>query len=268
MWDMPDLLVSLGKLALAAAVGGAIGFEREAHGQAAGLRTNILICVGACLMMQLSLNMEALFHHLPGDSVVRLDPGRIASYAIASMGFLGAGAIITGKGTVKGLTTAAGLWLVTGIGLAIGANFFAPALFAALISLICLYGMRQVKAWFNRDTYTILSLKFQGLNDHLEQIRQLLGQHGFSISFTAFKREISADVTSYRMHLSSKDNIPWANLVDEIARTPDLLEFEWQEGQVIYTRWRRCRALKNSPPPLPASALPPPSQWKWSWPQA
>jgi putative Mg2+ transporter-C (MgtC) family protein len=234
MWDMPDLLASLGKLALAAVVGGAIGFEREAHGQAAGLRTNILICVGACLMMQLSLHMEALFRYLPGDtSVVRLDPGRIASYAIASMGFLGAGAIITGRGMVKGLTTAAGLWLVTGIGLAIGASFFAPALFAALISLICLYGMRQVKVWFHRDTYTILSLKFQGLTDHLEQIKQILGEHGFSISFTAIKHEISANISSYRLHLSSKDNIPWDHLVEEVAKTPDLLEFEWQEGQVV-----------------------------------
>jgi putative Mg2+ transporter-C (MgtC) family protein len=234
MWDMPELLASLGKLALAAVVGGAIGFERETHGQAAGLRTNILICVGACLMMQLSLNMEALFRYLPGDtSVVRLDPGRIASYAIASMGFLGAGAIITGRGMVKGLTTAAGLWLVTGIGLAIGAGFFAPSLFAAFISLICLYGMRQVKVWFHRDTHTILSLKFKGLNDHLEQIKRILDEHGFNISFTAVRREIPANVSSYRMHLSSKDNIPWDNLVDQIAKTPHLLEFEWQEGQVV-----------------------------------
>jgi len=215
-------------------VGGAIGFEREAHGQAAGLRTNILICLGACLMMQLSLNMEVLFHHLPGaTSVVRLDPGRIASYAIASMGFLGAGAIITGKGTVKGLTTAAGLWLVTGIGLAIGAGFLIPSLFAALISLICLYGMRQAKAWFHRDTYTILSLKYQGLKDHMRLIKQILGEHGFSISFTTFRREVPANVSTYVMHLASKDNIPWDNLVDEITNTPDLLEFEWHEGRVL-----------------------------------
>jgi putative Mg2+ transporter-C (MgtC) family protein len=234
MWDMPDLLVSLGRLTLAAVVGGAIGFEREAHGQAAGLRTNILICVGACLMMLLSLNMEVLFRHLPGDtSVVRLDPGRIASYAIASMGFLGAGAIITGKGTVKGLTTAAGLWLVTGIGLAIGAGFLAPSLFAALISLVSLYGMRQAKAWFHRDTYTILSVKYQGLKDHMQLIQQILGDHGFTINFTAFKREMPTNVSSYRMHLASKDNIPWAHLVEEIEKTPDLLELEWQEGQVV-----------------------------------
>jgi putative Mg2+ transporter-C (MgtC) family protein len=234
MWYMPDLLDSFGKLALAAMVGGAIGFDRESQGQAAGLRTNILICVGACLMMQLSLEMEALFRYLPADaSVVRLDPARIASYAIASMGFLGAGAIITGRGMVKGLTTAAGLWLVTGIGLAIGASFFAPALFAAVISLICLYGLRRAKYWFNRDTYTILSLKFRGLGDNLEHVKQILGEHGFSISFTAFKREIPENLSSFRIHLLSKDSILWANVADEIAKTPDLLEFEWEEGQVI-----------------------------------
>ena len=70
-------------------VGAAIGFEREAHGQAAGLRTFILVSVGACLMMMLSLEMEEIHRHLAVDqSVVRLDPARIASYAIASMGFL------------------------------------------------------------------------------------------------------------------------------------------------------------------------------------
>ena len=233
MGNMPDLLVSLARLALAAAVGGAIGFEREAHGQAAGLRTNILICVGACLMMELSLNMEALFRNLSDASVVRLDPGRIASYAIASMGFLGAGAIITGKGTVRGLTTAAGLWLVTGIGLAIGAGFLVPSLFAALISLICLYVMRQAKVWFTRDTYTILSLKFQGFNNHQELIKQILTEHGFNIGFTSFKREVPNDVSAYRMHLTSKDNIPWDPLVEEIGKTPGLLELEWHEGRVL-----------------------------------
>jgi putative Mg2+ transporter-C (MgtC) family protein len=232
--DMPSVMVTLGKLTLAATVGGAIGFEREAHGQAAGLRTNILICVGACLMMQLSLNLEVLFHDLPATtSIVRMDPGRIASYAIASMGFLGAGAIITGKGTVRGLTTAAGLWLVTGIGLAIGAGFLIPSLFAAFISLICLYGMRQAKQWFHRDTYTILSLRFQGLKDHKGLIQQILGDHGFTVSFTTFKREVPANVSAYVMHLAGKDNIPMDGVVEEITKTPDLLEFEWHEGRVL-----------------------------------
>jgi putative Mg2+ transporter-C (MgtC) family protein len=233
MWDTQDFFISLGKLALAAAVGGAIGFEREAHGQSAGLRTNILVCVGACLMMQLSLYMEEIFRHLPQDiSVVRLDPGRIASYAIASMGFLGAGAIITGKGTVRGLTTAAGLWLVTGIGLALGAGFLVPSLGAVVISLIILYGLRRAKVWLHRDSFTILSVKFQGPNNHLKTVNQILREHGFNTSFTTFRREMPKGVTAYRLHLESKDNVPWEGMVEKIASIPDILELEWHEGRV------------------------------------
>ena len=233
MWDWYYLLASLGKLALAAVLGGAVGFERAAHGQAAGLRTNILVCLGACLMMQLSLNMESLFRHLLVDtSVVRLDPGRIASYAIASMGFLGAGAIITGKGSVRGLTTAASLWLVTGIGLAIGANFWAPAFFAAVISLICLYGLRRVKTWLRRNTHTILTIKCQGLKEHLDLVREILMKGGVDINFVSFQRQVHPDVTTYRLRLESKDNIPWRNIVENFSTIPDLLEFQWQEGEV------------------------------------
>jgi len=232
MWDWQFLLGSLGKLALAALIGGAVGFEREAHGQAAGLRTNILVAVGACLMMQLSLNMESLFRHLTDDTVVRLDPARIASYAIASMGFLGAGAIITGKGSVRGLTTAAGLWLVTGIGLAIGADFLAPALFAAFISLVCLFGMRVLKTWMHKNTHTILTIKFQGLQKHLDLVRDILTQGGVNISFVSFQRHIKPDTTTYRLNLESKDNIPWRNIAESLSTLPDLLEFQWQEGEV------------------------------------
>lgn len=232
MWDWHYLLASLGKLALAALVGGTIGFEREAHGQAAGLRTNILVSVGACLMMQLSLNMEFIFRHLTEATVVRLDPARIASYAIASMGFLGAGAIITGKGSVRGLTTAAGLWLVTAIGLAIGADFLAPALFAAFISLLCLYGMRRLKTWLHRNTHTILTIKFQGLKKHLDLVRDILTEGGVNISFVSFQRNIHPDITTYRLNLESKENVPWRNIAENLADLPDLLEFQWQEGEV------------------------------------
>ena len=232
MWNWQFLLESIGKLALAAVIGGAVGFEREAHGQAAGVRTNILVSVGACLMMQLSLNMEFLFRHLTESTVVRLDPARIASYAIASMGFLGAGAIITGKGSVRGLTTAAGLWLVTGIGLAIGAGFLAPALFAAFISLICLYGMRILKTLLHRSIYTILTIKFQGLKNHLDLVRETLTEGGIGINFVSFQRSVHPDITTYRLHLESKENILWRNIAENLSNISDLLEFHWQEGEV------------------------------------
>ncbi len=233
MWDWQHVSWDLAKLLIAAIVGGGIGFEREAHGQAAGLRTYILVCVGACLMMMLSMEMEHFYRHLSVDqSVVRLDPARIASYAIASMGFLGAGAIITGRGTVRGLTTAAGLWLVTGIGLAIGADYLLPALFATLVSLLILYGLRQLKQDFIHDEHTIMTLKFDGTTRPLENIREILEGNEVTIQFINYKIDLASNATTYRMRLQSKDDLYWAHIVKCLSETKGLQEISWEEGEV------------------------------------
>ena len=159
--DIQIIFSCIGKLLLAAALGGAIGFERESHGQAAGFRTYLIVGIASCLMMMLSLHMEEHFRDLAVDkSVVRLDPGRIASYSIVSMGFLGAGAIIKGKGSVRGLTTAAGLWSVTGIGLSIGAGYFVPPIVTTVIILASLYLAYPIKALTHRRIFTVLSASF------------------------------------------------------------------------------------------------------------
>lgn len=233
MWDVNHITWELFRLVLAAIVGGAIGFEREAHGQAAGLRTFILVSVGACLMMMLSLEMEEIHRHLAVDqSVVRLDPARIASYAIASMGFLGAGAIITGKGSVRGLTTAAGLWLATGLGLAIGAGYLIPALFAAGISLIILYALRLIKKVFAHDLFTILTLKYQGVEDPLDRIRQLLKQHRIAIQFINYTLDPPNNLMTYRLRLQSKNTIIYKQVIYSLAAIEGLQEVNLQEGEV------------------------------------
>jgi len=232
MLDWQSFSWELAKLLIAAGIGAAIGWEREAHGQAAGLRTFILISVGACLMMMLSLHMEELYRPLTDQSVVRLDPARIASYAIASMGFLGAGAIITGKGSVRGLTTAAGLWLATGLGLAIGAGFLVPALFAALVSLIILYGLRLIKKIFAHDLFTILILKYQGIEDPLDQIRQTIKEHRLAIQFINYQLEPPSNQTTYRFRLHSKDTVIFKHLLLSLAKIEGLQEIELQEGEV------------------------------------
>lgn len=230
MWD---LQIMFGKLALAAVIGAAIGFERETHGQAAGLRTNILVCVGSCLLMMLSLHMEALHRHLGvADSVVRLDPGRIASYAIASMGFLGAGAIITGRGSVRGLTTAASLWIVTGMGLAVGANYVLPAVFSVVTSLVVLYAFRRIKGIFRRDEHTILTLKFDMSDRPLDPVKTILNDYCILIQFVNYKVELPGETTTYRIRLLSKDDKPWGQIVKKIAETKGLRELAWEEGEV------------------------------------
>lgn len=123
-------------------------------------------------------------------SVVRLDPGRIASYAIASMGFLGAGAIIKGKGSVRGLTTAAGLWSVTGIGLSIGAGYILPAIVTTAVILASLYLAYPAKALTHRRIYTILSVKAVTTEGLLGQIKEVLAEyHDLSLQFVNYHRE-------------------------------------------------------------------------------
>jgi putative Mg2+ transporter-C (MgtC) family protein len=183
--------------------------------------------------MMLSLEMEEIHRHLAVDqSVVRLDPARIASYAIASMGFLGAGAIITGKGSVRGLTTAAGLWLATGLGLAIGAGYLIPALFAAGISLIILYALRLIKKVFAHDLFTILTLKYHGVEDPLDHIREILKSHRIGIQFINYTLEPPSNLMTYRLRLHSKDTIIFKQVIHALSTTEGLQEVNLQEGEV------------------------------------
>jgi len=125
-----DLLV---RLVLAVVLGGAIGWEREASSKPAGLRTNILICVGAALFTDLSIR----FGGFAIEGAVR-DPSRIAAQIITGIGFLGAGTIIQARGTVTGLTTAATLWVVAGIGMSVGSGSYVEAVGATMFVLVVL----------------------------------------------------------------------------------------------------------------------------------
>src|SRR5256885_12138760 len=124
------------KLLLAALLGGLIGIEREIRDKPAGLRTNIVICVGSTLFMSLSTQVAEM---------VGGDPTRIAAQIISGIGFLGAGAVLHSHGFVLGLTTAATIWVVAGVGMALGSGMYLLAVFATVMSLITLYFLSFVE---------------------------------------------------------------------------------------------------------------------------
>ncbi|MDP3259539.1 MAG: MgtC/SapB family protein [Thermodesulfovibrionales bacterium] len=121
------------RLLLGAVLGGVIGFERQVHGRQAGFRTQLLVCVASVLVMIVS----EYYHHLSymNPSYVRVDPGRIAAGAITGIGFIGAGAILKMGITIQGLTTAACLWMVSAVGLAIGAGLYVAGVAASALTL-------------------------------------------------------------------------------------------------------------------------------------
>ena len=126
MWDISVLA----RLALAVVLGGLIGLERETEGKPAGMRTHALVCLGSALFMLISIRSPEFF---PGAKTV--DPGRIAAGVVTGIGFLGAGTILRASGSVKGLTTAASIWAVAAIGLAVGVGYYITAVVATALAL-------------------------------------------------------------------------------------------------------------------------------------
>ena len=135
----------LSRLLMAALLGSVIGFERERLNWAAGLRTHMLVCVGASLMMMVSAFGFA--DALTQKNVV-LDPSRVAAQVVSGIGFLGAGSILLRGEVVRGLTTAASLWSVAGIGLAVGGGMYTAAFGATIIILIILAGVKPLERRF------------------------------------------------------------------------------------------------------------------------
>ena len=132
----------IARLTLSVFLSGLIGLERQVHRRSAGFRTHILVCLGSCLIMLTSLYVFDIY-----KDIVPLDPARIAAGVITGIGFLGAGAIIQERerGGVKGLTTAASLWVVAGIGLAVGCGFFIAGIYTTVLAVVVLFLLRYVE---------------------------------------------------------------------------------------------------------------------------
>jgi len=164
------------KLLISVLCGGAIGFERQVAGKPAGLRTNILICLGAALVMDLSMNLGVT---LGGARVG--DPGRIAAQVVTGIGFIGAGTIMQSRGTITGLTSAATLWVVAMIGLASGAGFYVEALGTTALVMLVLMGLGRIEHQLLRAHRSISASVRVKKTVSLEDISQLLIAEGIDL---------------------------------------------------------------------------------------
>jgi putative Mg2+ transporter-C (MgtC) family protein len=183
--------------------------------------------------MMLSLHMEQIYSHLSDESAVRLDPGRIASYALAGMGFLGAGAIITGKGIVKGLTTAAGLWMITAVGLAVGAGYFIPAVLVTVFSLFALYVLRRTKSLFDRDVYRRIQLACDNKEGLFNQIEQRIEKHPrTSIQSISVERDLDKNFVHFDISIIWKKDFEWRELLRDLTEISAVRNIIMSEAKV------------------------------------
>ncbi|ASS69473.1 MULTISPECIES: MgtC/SapB family protein [unclassified Paenibacillus] len=194
------------RLLMAVLLGGLVGFEREQSNHAAGLRTNILVCLGSCLLMLLSAYGFSAFIN---ETNVRLDPARLAAQVITGIGFLGAGTILfTGK-SITGLTTAATLWVVSAIGLAVGAGFLFPAVAVTVIVLIVLIVLNKVERKFsNGKKEHHLQILADETNALLQAISALLQQQGIVMRKMSLQEHGDREMEGPRVMLLLYVNFP------------------------------------------------------------
>jgi Uncharacterized membrane protein len=168
---------------LSVILGALIGYEREYKNMPAGLRTHTLVCMGATLVQITSIDIFSKYH-----GIVNVDPARLGAQVISGIGFLGAGTIIHEGASIKGLTTAAGLWVVACIGLAIGNGSYIPAILGSAFAYMTLKFFKMIEVRMSKkNPYLEVDLSMNDMPGQIGRIGQLLGDMGVNIKNMSFK---------------------------------------------------------------------------------
>ena len=214
------------RLILAAIFGAAVGLERERKEwvTGAGMRTHMMVCLGACLAMMVS---SFGFMDIINHEHVSLDPSRVAAQVISGIGFLGAGTILFLKpATVKGLTTASGLWTIAGIGLATGGGMYFAATATTLIAIIILWAMQIVQQKFalkgTQKSLRVIMHDQSGTNNVLAKIWNCE-----NIEVSGFTVEKSEEGFGMEIAFATLDKKAMAAMISEIQSLPSVKEIVW-----------------------------------------
>ena len=225
------------KLGLAVLFGGLVGFERESHNRPAGFRTHILVCAGSALIMMVSAyGFAGEFSHK-----FDVDPSRIAASVVTGVGFLGAGTILQQRGSIRGLTTAASIWVVSGIGLATGIGFYAGAVFTTCIVLISLLLLGRIdRAILSQRRLKNLIIRAVDKPGVMGKVVEMLGNMKISvrkieISSLEFQAEIKCEVATIEFLVVIPRNLDNNLLFKNLAGQKGILQISWQGEDIPVT---------------------------------
>ncbi|HUQ25286.1 MAG TPA: MgtC/SapB family protein [Burkholderiales bacterium] len=204
--------------------GAAIGYERSYHGRPAGFRTHALVCTASSLLMLVTV-YEAHWMHAAGH-VVQIDPTRMAQGIMTGIGFLGAGVIIKEGLSVRGLTTAASIWITAAIGILAGVGFYAPLVMAVALTLGVLSLFRWIEARMPTQAYYHFDVRFARAAPVTEAtLRQMVEGHGFSIANFSYRVDGEGRIRHHGMVIRSADRSAAGRLSEALERSETVLEF-------------------------------------------
>ncbi len=225
--DTPEVIREITiRLVGALLVGAAIGFERTYRGRPAGFRTHALVCMSTSLLMLLTA-FEELW--VPGGEAVKftLDPTRMAQGIMTGIGFLGAGAILRDGLSVRGLTTAASIWITAAIGIMVGIGFYVPAGIAAVLTLATLSVFGWLEAHLPAQFYAHFTVRFERSAQIPEdELRALVTSHGFSIANLNYHFDSRSHFSEFAMVIRSTRKTDARRLSETLAVRGDVIEFQ------------------------------------------
>src|SRR5690242_499440 len=214
------------RLLAALGAGALIGYERSFHGRPAGLRTHVLVCLASSLLMLVTV-YEA--HWVRTTVEARLDPTRMAQGIMTGIGFLGAGVIVKEGINVRGLTTAASIWITAAIGVLAGVGLFMPMSFAVIIALLVLTVFRVIEQRVPTLAYYYFDVKYERESNLSEEaMRALLKKLGFSVANFSYRLDCIGSDRSLRhkMTLQTTDRGAAARLARWLEENPGVIELD------------------------------------------
>lgn len=223
--DMEWFTVLL-RLLVATIAGGLIGLERSYHGRPAGFRTHILVCVASSLLMLVTMYQDKWFAGAaPG--VVRIDPTRMAQGIMTGIGFLGAGVIMKSGLNVRGLTTAASIWITAAIGVLAGVGFYSALLIAAVVTIGTLTVFRKIEIKMPMQIFARQTIVFSRENYMSEtEIRALFIQNGFTVANVSYRLHARGEQLEYRMTVRTMDKGNIEKLSKNLMDLTSVVEFD------------------------------------------
>lgn len=226
-WNDPAAPVhTAAKLALSLLLGGAIGWNRESKHKPAGIRTLMLISVGSAVFMIVSMMAPTLMGGTAGD------PARIAAQVVSGIGFLGAGVIMRLGLTVKGINTAASIWVVSAIGLAVGAGLYSIAMLSTAAALFTLVVLDRVeKHFFSADRQRVLTLVLENARVDIDDVHQLLRLHGVEPADIDLVRSLKQNETEIRMLLHLARTTDLGALTKDLGHLKDLVKIGFENRE-------------------------------------
>lgn len=219
-----ELIIAIRILA-ALLAGAIIGLERSFHGRPAGFRTHSLVCVASALLMLVTVYQDTWMTHVSPDAI-RTDPTRMAQGIMTGIGFLGAGVIFKEGLTVRGLTTAASIWITSAIGILIGIGFYFPAILGAVCTLAVLAIFRIIENKLPSEYYAHHIIGFKRDKAMSEDsLRKAIGGYGFDISNVSSRLTDGGEIFEYRMMIKSRDRSATDKLSQYLRGLPEVVEF-------------------------------------------